>query len=182
MLYSKNLPLGLLLAAAAIPHVAYSQVFLSEADSLKVLFPGRAFTKKNFTLTADEIASIEKKSGQKVRSKTFSAFVSGAKDTVFVDEVLGKHEFITYAVGVKNDGHVKGIEILTYRETYGQQVHGEGWRKQFVDKTANSPLRVDDDIKNISGATLSSTHVIAGVKRILLTYEVVRHRTVDSFE
>ena len=38
---------------------------------------------------------------------------------------------------------------------------------QFVGKGAESALRVSDDIANISGATMSSTHVTDGVRRIV---------------
>ncbi len=39
-----------------------------------------------------------------------------------VDEVVGKHEFITYAVGLNADGSVKQIEVMDYRETYGGEI------------------------------------------------------------
>ena len=51
---------------------------------------------------------------------------------LIVDEVLGKHEFITYALGLNADGSVKQIEIMDYRETYGYQVRDAEWRAQFV--------------------------------------------------
>ncbi len=38
-------------------------------------------------------------------------------------------------------------------------------------KSAASPLQLNGDIKNISGATLSSKHVTDGVKRVLQMYE-----------
>lgn len=47
---------------------------------------------------------------------------------------------------------------------------GASWLAQFVGKTSASPLRLNGDIRNISGATLSSTHVTEGVKRILAAY------------
>jgi Na+-translocating ferredoxin:NAD+ oxidoreductase RnfG subunit len=43
---------------------------------------------------------------------------------------------------------------------------------QFAGKTAADPLRLDGDIKNISGATLSCRHITDAVKRLLATYEV----------
>jgi Na+-translocating ferredoxin:NAD+ oxidoreductase RnfG subunit len=89
-----------------------------------------------------------------------------------VDQVLGKHEYITYALGLTATGAVKQIEILDYRETYGYQVRDESWRQQFVGKTAESPLNLDRDIRNISGATLSSRHITDGVRRLLVTYDV----------
>ena len=89
---------------------------------------------------------------------------------------MGKHEFITYAVGLNANGSVKQIEVMDYRETYGGQIREETWRSQFVGKTARSTLKLDADIKNISGATLSCRHVTDGVKRLLAFYEVALKR------
>jgi Na+-translocating ferredoxin:NAD+ oxidoreductase RnfG subunit len=89
----------------------------------------------------------------------------------FVDRVVGKHEYITVAVGINANGTVKQIEIMDYRESYGYEVRDAAWRAQFVGKSVNSPLQLNADIKNISGATLSSKHVTDGVKRILEKYE-----------
>jgi len=62
---------------------------------------------------------------------------------------------------------------LEYNESYGGQVRDESWRQQFVGKTSSSPLALNKDIKNISGATLSSRHVTDGVKRILQFHDLV---------
>jgi Na+-transporting NADH:ubiquinone oxidoreductase subunit NqrC len=62
---------------------------------------------------------------------------------------------------------------MEYRETYGYEIRNEKWRAQFVGKSANSTLKLDHDIKNISGATLSCRHITDGVKRLLAFYEVV---------
>jgi Na+-transporting NADH:ubiquinone oxidoreductase subunit NqrC len=62
------------------------------------------------------------------------------------------------------------VDILQYRESYGGVVREPGWLAQFVGKTSGSPLKVGSDIRNISGATLSSLRVTEGVKRILATY------------
>ncbi len=35
------------------------------------------------------------------------------------------------------------------------------------------PLKLTEDIQNISGATLSSKHITDGVRRLLATYELV---------
>ena len=88
-----------------------------------------------------------------------------------VDRVVGKHEFITVAVGINANGTVKQIEIMDYRESYGFEVREAAWRAQFAGKSASSPLQLGADIKNISGATLSSKHVTDGVKRVLQRYE-----------
>ncbi len=55
---------------------------------------------------------------------------------------------------------------------YGYQIRDPKWRAQFAGKTAQAPLRLDHDIRNISGATLSSRHVTEGVRRLLALYEI----------
>jgi Na+-translocating ferredoxin:NAD+ oxidoreductase RnfG subunit len=90
-----------------------------------------------------------------------------------LDEVLAKHEFITYALGLNADGSVKQIEVMDYREAYGYEIRNEKWRAQFVGKTARSKLKLDDDIKNITGATLSCRHITEGVRRLLAFYDLV---------
>ena len=87
-----------------------------------------------------------------------------------VDKVVGKHEYITIAVGINANGTVKQIEVMEYKESYGYEVRNAAWRAQFVGKNASSPLQLNVDIKNISGATLSSKHITDGVKRILQKY------------
>jgi len=85
------------------------------------------------------------------------------------DRVIGKHLYIDYAVALEN-GRVRRVEILQYRESYGGEVRDQSWLSQFVGKTGASSLEVGRDIRNISGATLSSHHVTEGVKRILAIY------------
>jgi uncharacterized protein with FMN-binding domain len=87
-----------------------------------------------------------------------------------VDKVVGKHEYITVAIGINANGTVKQIEIMEYRESYGYEVRDAAWRAQFVGKSAASPLQLNVDIRNISGATLSSKHIADGVKRVLQKY------------
>lgn len=96
---------------------------------------------------------------------------SGRLGWFFVDRVIGKSELITYAVALDASGAVKSIEILDYRESHGAEVRLAAWRRQFVGKTAHDDVALDHDIKNISGATLSSRHVTEGVHRLLQVYE-----------
>ena len=102
--------------------------------------------------------------------------VSQESNAVFIDQVIGKHEFITYAVGISKEAKVVGVEILEYRESYGHQVRREAWRRQFIGKNKTSELELNKDIKNLSGATLSSAHITEGVRRLLFNYEQIKNR------
>ena len=90
-----------------------------------------------------------------------------------VDEVLGKHEQVKYALAINADGSIKGIEIMEYVESYGYEVGEASWRNQFVGKTSASTLKLNKDISNISGATLSCKHLTDGVKRVMVMYDLV---------
>ncbi len=177
-MFTKNKPLVGLLALLGPTYAvtAHAEVYMSEEQAAKTIFAGEIFKKMTLEISADDIKSIEASSGETVRAKNLTIYKSSKDNLVFIDQVLGKHEFITYAVGVSNDASVKGIEIVEYRETYGHQVRKESWRKQFVGKKADAELKIDKDITNISGATLSSAHVTAGVRRILKTYDVIKKR------
>jgi len=67
---------------------------------------------------------------------------------------------------------VKGVEILEYRESFGGQVRDPAWLAQFTAKHHGDALVLTGDIRNISGATLSSKHITGGVKRLLSTYAI----------
>ena len=84
-----------------------------------------------------------------------------------VRNVKGKDQPITYLVAIDSASALKDIDILVYREPHGGEVAYDSWRKQFRGKTTAAPLQVGKDIKNISGATISSNSVTRGVKQTL---------------
>ena len=137
------------------------------------MFPGATFKPDTRTLTNEQAKAIEHASGVGVRSKQLKAWRVSNGGWFIVDEVVGKHEFIPFAVGLDDSGAVKTIEILEYREAYGGQIREPDWRKQFVGKQPGTRLQLNKAIRNISGATLSCKHITDGVNRLLATYEIV---------
>ena len=85
---------------------------------------------------------------------------------VLVDHVVGKYEFIDYAAGFDAKGAATGVEILVYRESHGAEIRNAAWRRQFAGARGPAQLRFNDDIRNISGATLSCQHLTEGVQRL----------------
>jgi hypothetical protein len=90
---------------------------------------------------------------------------------VFVDEVIGRQSLITYAVGIDVDGALRNLEIMAYRESHGGEVRNPAWRAQFDHRNTLDQLRFRADIKNISGATLSSEHVTEGVRWLMALWQ-----------
>jgi Na+-translocating ferredoxin:NAD+ oxidoreductase RnfG subunit len=84
-----------------------------------------------------------------------------------VRNVKGKDQPITYLVATDSADALRDIDILVYREPYGGEVAYDPWRKQFRGKTAAAPLQVGKDIRNVSGATISSNAVTRAVRQTL---------------
>jgi uncharacterized protein with FMN-binding domain len=133
------------LPALVISTSAHATTYFTVEQAQRAIFPGATLT-----ATAQQNAW---------RTSNGGYFV--------VTRVIGKHEYITLAVGINPNGTVKQIEIMQYIESYGYEVREAPWRAQFVGKSASSPLELNNDITNISGATMSSRHVTEGVKRVL---------------
>jgi Na+-translocating ferredoxin:NAD+ oxidoreductase RnfG subunit len=157
---------------------AHGVQYLTVEQARGVLFPsGTRFTARPLELDAGQEKAIQSASGQRVRDskpRIWQAF-AGERPAgwFFVDEVIGKHEFITYALAIGPEGAVRGIEVLDYRETYGGEIRGADWRGQFAGKRHGDILKLGSDIRNISGATLSCRNVTNGVKRLLAMHALV---------
>lgn len=150
--------------------------YLTVLDAQKQAFPvATQFTEAHVVFRPSDIAAIEKLSGQKVRSRGQQIWKAQAGEQFLgffiVDYVIGKHLVIDYAVALEPDGRVRRVEILHYRESYGGEIANPDWLAQFKGKTDRDPVEVDKDVRNISGATLSSRHVTEGIKRVLAVYE-----------
>ena len=166
------------LSAAALPGGAFAVDYLTADAAARLMFPeADAFESRTVSLDA---AQLQQLAAQGVRGRSTSWPLRVARrgsavlGYVVADEVVGKVELIGYAVGIALDGSVKQLEILSYRESHGFEVRLPAWRRQFVGKDAGAGLRVGDDIANISGATLSCTHVTDGVRRIVAVVALAR--------
>jgi len=173
------LPPAIIISAGAVP--CYATQYLTVEQAQKLCFADATqFITADVLLTRDQTKAIEKDSGVHVRHDTQKVWRAQAGDKVLgwliQDEVLGKHEFIQWALALNRDGSVRQIEILDYRETYGYEIRNEKWRAQFTGKQHGAKLKLDNDIQNISGATLSCRHITDGVKRLLALYELVLKR------
>ena len=160
------------LAAATAPIVAHAKIYVSIEQAQKILFPNKALTKNPIIIT-DELQD-RMRSASSIRHPFQGDRIWKTADGgwFIVDEVVGKHEMITYAVALSPAGSVTGIEILEYVESYGYEVAEVQWRNQFIGKTAADPIKLNQDIQNIGGATLSCKHLTDGVKRVAVLYDL----------
>jgi hypothetical protein len=169
-LLSPSLSGAALLAAAAVPASVCAATYATPDDVARRAFKSAtAFSEVLVTPSPDEAAALAAPGGaphgvlRTIEARQGDAVLG----RVIVDSVVGKFELIDYAVALDASGKVLAVEILTYREGHGGEVRMPAWRNQFVGKASGDPIHVGADIANISGATLSCTHVTDGVHRIV---------------
>ncbi len=165
-------------AAVTVAGQVQAAQYLTVEQAQKLMFgKTAAFERRDLVLEAQAATAIQKASGVRVERNKQPLWEVKEGDRLvgyfIIDEVFGKHEYITYAVALDANGKVRQIEILVYRESYGYEIRNPAWRAQFIGKKHGDPVKLDEDIKNISGATMSCRHIAQGVKRLLATYEHV---------
>lgn len=158
--------------------LARAERFLTVEKTQKLCFPAAdRFEARTIKFTAEQVKAIQTASRQRILNKGNRIWLAwqgtNLQGVIILDHVLGKHEVIDYAVAVNPQGAVQRVEVLEYRESHGSDIRNLKWREQFIGKTDQSKLRLNDDVYNISGATISCRSVTDGVRRVLATFSVV---------
>ena len=151
-------------------------VYLTPEDAAKLMFPESDHIRSEvIIITENQKQLIEERIGWHFPETTFDCFIGETKGKIdgwaFIQHTIGKHKPMTYMVGVDDQGEVFGIEVLVYRESRGSEVRKKRFNYQYEGKTAYDPIRINRDIINISGATMSVRSMSAGVKRVLVLAE-----------
>ena len=160
------------LSILVTPIFAQAKIYASSEQAQQILFPNKVLSKLPIIITDDLQEKMRAASSIRHPFQGDRIWRSSDGGWFVIDEVVGKHEMITYAVALNAKGSVLGIEVLEYVESYGYEVAEAQWRKQFVGKTINDPIKLNQDIQNIGGATLSCKHLTDGVKRITVLYDL----------
>jgi Na+-translocating ferredoxin:NAD+ oxidoreductase RnfG subunit len=153
--------------------MTYAEVYLTEEDALKLMFPqSERIRKEVLKLSSEKKLQIEERIGWKFPEESFEVYVGETGTQIngyaLVQNTIGKHKPMTYMVGVDNTGHVLNVELLVFREARGSEVRTKRFNVQYEGKTASDPVRLNKDIINISGATMSVRSMTAGIKRVLV--------------
>lgn len=173
---------GLAALAAAPVHVVVAAEYLSVEGAQKAIFPqADHFSEVILSLTPEQRTRVEALAGPQPPHRSLRAWKATSAGKllgyVFVDEVLGKEQFITYAVGIDAAGKLGALEVLAYRESHGEEIRDGAWRHQFAGRSGVDELNFSTDIKNIAGATLSCGHVTEGVRWIDALWQVTLARS-----
>lgn len=150
-----------------------AEVYLREEDGIKIMFPKSERVRKDvITLNREKKSLIEERIGWKFPEQSFEVYIGESGTQIdgyaVVQNTIGKHKPMTYMVGVDNEGSVSNVELLVFRESRGSEVRKKRFNAQYEGKTVLDPVRINKDITNISGATMSVRSMSAGIKRVLV--------------
>lgn len=158
--------------------LGHEEVYLTPEDAAKLMFPNSdRIRKEMITLKPEQKSLIQDHIGWKFPETSFECFIgetNGKPDGwALIQNTIGKHKPMTYMVGINPQGEASNVEVLIYRESRGSEVRKKRFNYQFEGKNLQDPIRINRDIINISGATMSVRSMSAGVKRALVTVDLL---------
>ncbi len=147
--------------------------FMTEEEAVKTILPKSQHVHKELIrLTPEKKELIEQRIGWKFPEESFELYIGETGDKVdgyaMIHNTIGKYKHMTYMVGVDPKGTCTDVELLVFRDAKGSEVGKKRFNAQYDGRTVSDPIRINKDIINISGATMSVRSMSAGVKRVLV--------------
>jgi len=135
------------------------EIALSEADEIKM---------KRILASKEQRREIAEMAGKET-VRSILRYYEGTRENeitgyAIIDDVMGKHQPITYLVAFDPQLKITAVEILIYRESYGFEIRQDTFKNQFIGLGEDAPLTIGTDIRNISGATVSCRSLTQAIK------------------
>ena len=100
------------LASISPAGLVCAKQYLSIDEVKQVMFSGEIFKQVELDIPIAIKDLMRKESGVRYAYTQKHVWKSNQGSWLLVDEVVGKHEMITYAVGIHATGQIQGLEIL----------------------------------------------------------------------
>lgn len=153
-------------------------IYLTPEEALKTAFKGvEEVVLEKKSLSEEQLDVLSRALGLRIERKDWNFYLGKRSGRIagyaVIDHEIGRMDPITFMTVISPEGNIQSVEILIYRESQGSEVHEKRFLNQFEGKNVAAPLKVGQDIQNISGATLSVRAIAAGVKRDLSVWNAV---------
>lgn len=173
---------GLLYAAllSLTPVLAgFPQARLTQEEALRLTFPAPAtIERRTAFLSNRDQAAVSDLAGPDVEmSQSVVTYYVGRRDTIvtaiaFFDSHIVRSMQQVVMVVVGPEGSVRSVEILRFDEPPDYRAP-PGWLAQFRAKSLNDGLSLKGQVRNLTGATLTSRAIVRSVRRILALHRVI---------
>ncbi len=178
---------GLLAAVLLLPILtgrpAQAQLLMTQEQALQQAFPpGTRIKRHTLFLLDEQVEQIQKRARAPLASKlvTYYSDSSGAAAQLvfFEKNTVRTHDEI-FMVVIDRNGQVQRIEMLAFHEPF-DYLPPPRWLALFRGKLLSDKLWPQQEIHNITGATLTARAVTLGVRRILATFELAIKPTLHT--
>lgn len=153
-----------------ISSVLNSRVFMKTEEAMKIAFPNAtSFKKINVYLDQNQLKAVISKCACSVDSRLFVFYKAMQSE-----KILGYLSFDTHILRTSTetimavflpDGTIQSVEILAFYEPM-DYFPTSAWMKQFKNQESSAELIIGKDLKNITGATISSRKLSEAVRKL----------------
>lgn len=159
------------------PEAVEAKVFHARDEALAMAFPrADRVEPRKFFLTRDQHERIEQLARAPIESDMVTVYVGTRDGAALGYAFFDTHQVRTlpetFLIVLDTDGTVVGTYLLAFYEPL-EYVPSERWLKQFDGRRLGDELAVGRGVAAITGATLTSRAVTAGVRRALAYYTVL---------
>ena len=167
----------MLVATILVAAPASAKVFYARDEMLGLAFPeADEVDAKDYVLTRAQKGEIERRAYSSLDSALLTIYTGRKAGNIVGYAILDTHIVRTlpetFLVVIAPDGSVAATHVLAFYEPL-EYVPGKRWLSQLRARRLGDGLRIGVDIAAITGSTLSSRAVVAGVRRALAAYQVL---------
>lgn len=157
---------------------AWASVLATKDEALKAFFPdAQAIDAETVILTGEQKTQIEENANlifDDSLDQQFHFFVGKKNGEVLgyaaLDTVRGKWGVIQYMLALSPQGEILDTMVLEYREKRGQPVAEPRFLKQFKGKTIQDKIKLQKDIRGVTGASISSRGMTNGIRKMVYVF------------
>jgi hypothetical protein len=166
----------ILLALLLLPAMVEAKT-ISREEALKSAFPGAEIRSQVIFLTVAEKTEVEKKSGAKVSTELvamYTAHQNGIEvGRAYLDTHVVRTKKESLLILLNPNGTLKRVEVVAFLEP-SEYLPSERWYQQFEGKALDDDLKLQREIRAVTGATLTAIATTEAVRRVMAIDSVVQ--------
>lgn len=170
-----------ILLSPCVVALAEAGILQGVSEALKNAYPMATFERRGIVLSDTKQSVIEQKANISFKKHPLSNIVyyvardkNGIAGYAFEDTVIGKWGLIHYFLAVDPDGKITNVNVLDFKERRGRPAAKKSFTNQFIGKNITNPLRLRRDINGVTGATITSTSLTDGIRKLLYLFEEIK--------
>ncbi len=166
----------LLMASAA-----HGRTLMGQAEALRLAFPDSAtIIRSTLYLTETQAGDVQRRARARLDARVipyYTGVTNGRTDGyAFFDTHMVRTMPETVMIVVNPDGAVKAVELLAFHEP-DEYAPPERWQDSFAGRKLDDELWLKRGIRNVTGASLTSTALTAAVRRSLALWTLAKARS-----